>query len=224
MRKTLIVTLSACVCLLLIVAYVVFPGPSGSLWYEGKHLSKWLPLVQSRTQQEREHAEHAIREIGVNALPFLEELVENTRFDSFKVRVGRWWRRQDSPVDEIRRMVFLGYGTLGDIAKPSVPFLLEKVKDNEPTVRSTAAGALGWIGPSASEAVSSLIALLNDDVGYVRRSAAIALGKICVGGNDAAVIDALNEALNDKDSDVQKYAERALESVQQNVVIPEEVE
>jgi HEAT repeat protein len=224
MPKKLITTLTLCVCLLLTLLFLLFLGSSNSLMYEGKHLSEWLLLVGSPSLDEREQAKHAVREIGPNALPFLEELVENAHDSSFTVKVGKWWHRQDSPVEVIRRKVFLGYKALGEIAKPSVPFLLEKLKDNEPPVRSTAAGALAKIGPSANEGVPSLIALLNDEWGYVRRDAASALGQICVNSNDAVVIDALNKALNDKDSNVQKVARRALESVQQNADTLEVIE
>ena len=224
MKKTLVIILPVSVCLLLITAFLLFSGPSGALAYEGRHLSEWLLLVTSSSQQEGDHATRAVRQIGADALPFLEELVENAHFESFKVRVGKWFRRQEHPVHDIRRVVFGGYGTLGDVAEPSVPFLLEKLKHTEPTVRSTAAGALGWIGPSAGKAVPGLIALLNDDIGYVRRDAASALGKINAGTNDEAVINALKQALNDKDRQAQEYAKRALESVRQNADTPEAVE
>ncbi len=191
--------------------------------HEGKHLSEWLLLVHSPSLDEREHAKQAVREIGTDALPFLEELVENAHDSSFTVKVGKWWHRQDSPVDEIRRKVFLGYKALGEIAKPSVPFLLEELKDNEPPVRSTAAGALGWIGPSANDAVPSLVALSHDNIGYVRRSAVIALGSICVGSNNNTVVGVLTLALNDEDSDVQKWARRALDKVEQASAVHEEL-
>jgi HEAT repeat protein len=213
MRRKLLIVTAIAACLILVLMFVVFSRPAGSLVYEGRHLAEWLPLVQSPSQQERDQAEQAIREIGTNALSFLEELVRNAHFNSFKVKTDKWIFREEHPVHEIRRMVFSGYGALGDIAKPSVPHLLEMLKDSEPTVRSTAIGALGWIGPAAREAVPDLIAQLDDNVGYIRRGAASALGRICAGSNDARVVQALTEALNDEDADVRKYAGRSLKSV-----------
>ena len=143
MRKPPVIIISVLVCLLVISVFVAFSWPSASLGYEGRHLSEWLLLVQSSSQQEREHAEQAVREIGVNTLPFLEELVENAHFDSVKVKVSKWVHREEFPVHEIRRMVFNGYGSLGEIAKPSVPFLLEMLKDGEPTVTITGDPSVG---------------------------------------------------------------------------------
>jgi len=220
LRKRLFITTGVLLCLIVLLMYLVFSRLSGSLVYGGRHLAEWLVMAQSSSQQERDRAEQAVREIGPNALPFLEELVRSAHFSSFKVKLGKWIFRREFPVHDIRRLVFSGYGALADIAKPSVPRLLEMLKDSEPTVRSTAMGALGWIGPAAKEAVPDLITELRDDVGYVRRDAASALGRICAGSNDPLVIDALGESLNDRDSVVQEYAKRALESVQDDADAP----
>ena len=207
------VTTGVLLCLIVLLMYLVFSRASGGLFYEGRHLAEWLVMAQSPSQQERDQAEQAVRKIGSDALPFLEGLVQNAHLDSFKVKTRKWIFRREHPVHDIRLLVFIGYGELAEIAKPSVPRLLEMLKDSEPTVRSTAAGALGWIGPSADESVSDLIAVaLNDNIGYVRRDAASALGRICAGSNDPRVVEALTEALNDEDADVRKYAERSLKS------------
>lgn len=213
-RRVLPIVIILLICLASFFAFIVLSKPSGNPFYEGKHLSEWLLLFQSQSPPEKEQAMQAVREIGLDALPFLEELVQNADFDSFEVKTRKWIYRRKHPVHDIRLMVFNGYRILGPDAGPSVRPLSKMLKDSEATVRSTAAGALGWIGPGADEAVSDLIAVaLDDDIGYVRRDAASALGQICAGSNDARVVEALTEALDDEDTSVREYAGRSLKSV-----------
>ncbi|MBN1126959.1 MAG: HEAT repeat domain-containing protein [Sedimentisphaerales bacterium] len=215
MQRKHIIIIAILACLLVVVVFSLFSRSSENLYYEGRHLAEWLGLAQSTSPQERSQAEQAIREIGPNALPFLEELVSNAYFDSSKVKVRKWIFRKEFPIHDIRRTVFVGYGALGGKARAAVPRLSKMLKDNEATVRSTAAGALGWIGPAANDAVSDLIDVLqHDSVGYVRRDAALALGQICADSNEESVIDVLEKALNDSDSIVKESAKRALEAVQ----------
>jgi hypothetical protein len=215
LRKTLFIIIPILICIISFVVFAMFSDSSPSLYYEGKHLSKWLLLYQSPSSpHERDQAKQAIRQIGPNALPFMEKLVRDAHFDSFRVIKNKWIFRQDGPVHDIRRMVFNGYDALGDIAKPSVPFLLEMLKDSNPIIRSTAAGALGWIGFSEKKVADGLIVALHDEIIYVRRDAALALGQLFAGTNNARIIDELKKLLKDKSTIVQDAAKRTIESLQ----------
>jgi hypothetical protein len=69
-------------------------------------------------------------------------------------------------------------GTMGTLAKPAVPALMEASKKNDAKIRQSSLEALGKIGPAAAEAVPALAAALHDPDENVRRSAADALARI----------------------------------------------
>jgi HEAT repeat protein len=66
----------------------------------------------------------------------------------------------------------------GAHAKEAVGALIPLLKDQESSVRLSAAGALGQIGPEASAAAPALKTTLKDSDPYVRAQAATALGQI----------------------------------------------
>ncbi len=80
--------------------------------------------------------------------------------------------------------------------------------DTSPSVRWSAAVALGKIGPDAKAAVPALIEALKDENSEMRRRVAVALGNI---GPDAkAAVPALIEALKDENKNVRDSAAVAL--------------
>ncbi len=94
-----------------------------------------------------------------------------------------------SAIDVLRKMGVAA-------AAIALPELREKLKDERPIVRWSAAGALAVLGPEARSAVPTLGEMLSDGDEYVRASAAFALGQI---GPDAkAAVPHLIEALKYK--------------------------
>ena len=94
---------------------------------------------------------------------------------------------------------------LGQIGPAAVATLIEALKDEDVVVRYLAAVALGRIGPEAKAAVPALIEALKDEDANVRRSAAVALGQI-----GPAAVATLIEALKDEDVVVHYLAAVAL--------------
>ncbi len=88
---------------------------------------------------------------------------------------------------------------------------VEKLTDQNASVRRKAAIALGRIGPAAKEAVPALITALKDENKYVRRVAAEALGRIGRAAKQA--VAALTKASEDEDKDVREAAEEALKQI-----------
>ena len=135
-------------------------------------------------------AAEALAELGeVTAVP---RLVELTRHDDPGVRasacaaLGRLAQAQDADV---------------------IQALIATLKDTIPGVRQLAAQALGRVG--APLAVTPLIAALRrrDEFRLVRRSATWSLGQL---GPDPLAVEALSEALTDKDGEVRLLAAQGL--------------
>ncbi len=135
-------------------------------------------------------AADSLAELGdVTAIP---RLIELTRHNDPGVRasacaaLGRLAQPQDEPV---------------------LQALIAALKDTIPGVRQLAAQALGRIG--APSAVIALVAALRrrDEFRLVRRAATWSLGKL---GPDPLAVEALSEALTDKDGEVRLVAAQGL--------------
>lgn len=100
---------------------------------------------------------------------------------------------------------------LGRLAQPQdepvLQALVAALKDTIPGVRQLAAQALGRIG--APSTVTALVAALRrrDEFRLVRRAATWSLGKL---GPDPLAVEALSEALTDKDGEVRLVAAQGL--------------
>jgi HEAT repeat protein len=100
-------------------------------------------------------------------------------------------------------VMFLFVGLVGicfcgcENQEQKVERLIKELQDEDLSVRSSAAEALGDIGKDAKDAVPVLVQTLRDQYGSVRTSAANALGKIGEGGID--VVPALIPLLKDQE-------------------------
>lgn len=115
-------------------------------------------------------------------------------------------------------------GALGLPAKDAIPRLIERLEDEQPRVRGTAAMAIGQIlaidwndsrprdrGPHVDAAVAALMKSLEDTEPLVRQMAALSLGDI---GPDATpAIPALTKLLDDDEATVHKAAETAIQLI-----------
>ncbi len=96
--------------------------------------------------------------------------------------------------------------SLVNLGKPAVPALIQALKDKNPSVRSSAAIALGKMGVLATPAVPSLSNALQDENLEVRRNAAIAMGKL----GRKALVPYLIARLQSQDASVRYSATHAL--------------
>ncbi|MBI2094809.1 MAG: HEAT repeat domain-containing protein, partial [Candidatus Omnitrophica bacterium] len=94
------------------------------------------------------------------------------------------------------------------IGPAAIPSLIAVLGGENPSVRQSAAWALGQIGPAAHAAIPSLIAVLGSKNPSVRQSAAWALGQI--GPAAQAAIPSLIAALGSKNPSVRQNAAWAL--------------
>jgi hypothetical protein len=97
--------------------------------------------------------------------------------------------------------------------RETLPALITALADSDGQVRTWSAQAIGQIGPDAASAVPALIALLaNADEGS-RNGSCIAPGQI--GPAAAPALPALQRALTDSSADVRRFAQLAIEAIQQ---------
>lgn len=106
------------------------------------------------------------------------------------------------------------YSIVTELGAGAVPALLKKVNSADKSQREHVIAALGSL--RAQEAVTPICQILGDKSLGRRYVAAWALGEI----GAPAGIPALLQALNDDDSEVRKYATRALIKLNQSAVEP----
>jgi HEAT repeat protein len=151
----------------------------------------------------RQNAVHALKNIGPAAKIAIPQLI------------NIWQNPNEDKI--IRRYAVWALGEMGSSAKVAVPQFTYALQDIDAVVRQNAAYALGNIGAEAQTSVPELIAALketNQSV-EVRRNVVKALGKIgkldVVAKNSKdKIVDALIEALKDKDTEVRRRTAEAL--------------
>jgi HEAT repeat protein len=113
---------------------------------------------------------------------------------------------------DARRRACEVIASLGPVARPAVPRLVEASKDPDEVVRGRAVAALGSIGLPAAQVVPALIAALGDPAPGVRYTAVLQFSFAQV---PEAAIPALTTRLGDEEKSVAGLAERALAAARQ---------
>ena len=127
------------------------------------------------------------------------------------------------PDAQIRRNVVLLFAAYGaPYVKPApinlLPFrdaLVAALNDNDERVRALTAQAISHLGSEAAVAVPALVALLGERSEGLRNSACIGLAGIGPAARDA--LPALRRALSDPSNDVRRFAQRAVDRIDQNM-------
>jgi hypothetical protein len=172
---------SALLCLPL---FFLLTSPIRQPTYRGRPLTSWLEQYSTnhfvrRGSDADKEAEHAIREIGTNAIPSLLTLL---RSDSgLAKKVARSLPRRIASriyLDDHLRLASHGFVALGTNASPALPHLIALSKDHDRDVRYSATYSLGHLGTAAEPAIPRLIELTDDAVGSIRDQALISLSMI----------------------------------------------
>jgi hypothetical protein len=104
-------------------------------------------------------------------------------------------------------------GLAQDYNHPTVvSFLIRLLKNDNPSIRSSAASGLGTLGKSATSAIPQLIMGLRDSDRFARGSAAQALGQM--GAPAKSALRPLIRLLKDADPGVRDRAAYALERIE----------
>ncbi len=193
-----------------------------------------IALLNGADSNMRITACRALAHIGQDAKeagPALVQLLKldvSTRYEAAKALVQTGGARQadlpiltdrlrtdsDHPILHTRSYCAQIIGQLGDEAKDAVPDLIYAVEhDNEPQVRECAIEALGRIGAAARLAIPAIIHFLKNRAADNKRyRAAEALGVIAEPDNQL-VIDALKDALQDRNEEVQRSSIKAVSNL-----------
>jgi HEAT repeat protein len=194
-----------------------------------------LPAIQSvlrDPQAEAERLKAALKAVGIlgrTAVPVIDDvaplLQEPALTAEASVALSYMGPDAFAPLREalsnddpmVRREALRSIGKLKDRAplEASVvlPFLIERMKDPNGSVRAVAATYLGIIRQGEAEAVPTLAEGLSDPDPEVRRASAAALGSF--GAAAASALPALKRAAADKHDDVASEAGRAIVKLQQ---------
>jgi HEAT repeat protein len=169
--------------------------------YDGKRLSAWLELLQSKDERERRGARQALTSLVKQGRTSVGPLVEAL----LEVPGDR-----QVPPARLEMLVQLG--------PAAVPRLTAALWEEDPTRRALAVFALGQLGRAARPAVPPLLERLKDEDALMRCIIAQALARI----RARSAIPALTERLGDKDQRVREAAAQALIHlrVESEVLVP----
>ncbi len=166
--------------------------------YNGKPLSEWLSELtedKNNPYDTRDQAQEAIRQIGTNALPFLLKEISD---------LGELWQKvgatnfSNSKEAETRLFnVHVAFKTLGPIAKPAVPALVDLL--NGAYTAFPAAFALTQIDPQAASV--ALTQALTNKIIYVRIAAAGYLFEVRSNADIVLAMPNLIQCLKDESPD-----------------------
>ena len=211
---------------------------------QGKRLSVWLRELDnaSLTVDSHNQAVEAVRQIGAKGLPTLDRMLRASD-PWLKRKIIELSRKQSlirfhlTTEEEQRRLALRGIETLGPLAEPLVPMLIEMLSGDTYTM-ATAMRALARIGPAvmaplaqaltntsphirgaaietfllmgsnAHSGIPAILQHLDDPDSRVRASAAMALGVI--GKEPTHVVPALTSHLSDSEYDVRAAVAEAL--------------
>jgi HEAT repeat protein len=178
--------------------------PNNEPEYEHKPLSYWLRAYElSRDDEPRQaEVEHAIRQIGTNAIPYLLEHIrdENPEWIGTVARVVSqlpgpiysWWSSLEHRWDR-RSQAEVGLQILGPDLAPAVPRLIELMDDRY--LRDPVIEALASVGPAAGP---GLITVLTNRICPEHQRGAAAWALELMGTNANQYIPELKAALREQ--------------------------
>jgi hypothetical protein len=152
--------------------------------YQGRPLTVWLAQYSTNHFQRRgsiadKEAEHAIQEIGTNAIPTLLALLRSDSVLAKKLAQALPKRISTRIyLDNHLRLASHGFVALGTNGHPALLELIALSKETNRDVRYTATYSLGHLGSAAEPAIPRLTQLVDDGEGSVRDQALMSLSMI----------------------------------------------
>jgi HEAT repeat protein len=160
-------------------------------------------------EQRREELYERLRRLGDDALP---ALTRGLRDPDVRIRrnvalvltvlAGKWYKPSEPRLN----------------IRPCLSALIAALKDSDTSVRARAAHAIGDIGIDAAPAIPALLILLKNAEEGSRIGACIALRGIGPAAKQA--MPALRQALDDPKVDVRRFAQQAIDSIQDRQNLP----
>src|SRR6267142_528741 len=202
---------------LVALAIVTFASRPPDPVYQGRRLSEWLTQPDSGRwpRQEIIPAEEAIRHMGTNVFPKVEQLLRY-RDSALKSQLIRLFHKQSlirlritTQMTYHHRAIAACYA-LGPVAKPLVPKVVEALARMDPYEQPSAEQWLGSLGPDADAAIPALVGILRDKNNPARPFAADALLSISTHRWDD-VLPVFTECLRDTDQHVRDVAKCAFQ-------------
>jgi hypothetical protein len=130
-------------------------------------------------------AEHAVKEIGTNAIPVLLKMLQTgDSTTELKIEINVLLDRQSligfrfRPGYDYRNLAVFGFEILNKDAAPAVPALIGLLTNEHATGLYDVIHAVGNIGPAAKDAVPALLTHLDDELASTRYAVSYALTKI----------------------------------------------
>jgi len=221
-----IISRIAILALLAVVLLIVVGRQPGEFVYQDMPLSYWLVRLDNRSDT---NARAAIRKIGTNALPFLEQTLRREDWPARR-HVVSWLNRHTwlqsklhlGPSAEINRCRALDALTcLETAAQPALPDILPLLTNQNFAVKIRAFFALASIHPAADLAkpvVPILMRALQDQE-WTMRLAALN-GLIALRPPPPEAVPAFLQLLDDANENVRQGAMRSLVAQTNAMVIP----
>jgi HEAT repeat protein len=160
-------------------------------------------------EQRREELYERLRRLGDDALPALtrglsdpDVRIRRNVALVLTVLAGKWYKPSEPRLN----------------IRPCLPALIAALKDSDTSVRARAAHAIGDIGIDAAPAIPALLILLRSTDEGSRIGACIGLTGIGPAAKHA--MPALRQALDDPSDDVRRFAQRAIDSIQDRQNLP----
>jgi hypothetical protein len=192
MRRCLIIAFALMTALVL--ACVLWIATHREPAFEGKTYTHWLNELYTPTPSA--NAQHAVRTIGTNGIPFLLDLLRTKHQPDFFTTLATSAGFQIRPAEESHAKALEAFELINTNAAAAVPGLMQILERNySDSSRICTLGALSFVGPAAEPALPLIVKHLRDPNPWARHNAVQAIGQI--GGQPQFTIPALTSALSD---------------------------
>lgn len=202
MKKPFIIGLVVFFALLGIGYFAVISSLAGPK-VQGKTVVKWTEDLASRDEATKKAAKETMKNHAADFLPSLITLLK-TQDSAERQKWATVLKVEYTPSYAARLAATRAFAVIGSAGAPAIPDLLPLLADND--IAMDAAASLASIG---KDAVQPLIGKISTGSGSGKAMAVAALSRM-KGDMAAPAFDVLVKAAQDKDTDTQEWAAKAL--------------